>query len=186
MSVRPSVNSIGSSTHSPSLYALTSSSLQGNQTGTGGTAQRSPLYPEIGSRHKLEMIDAPTNARRYRVADRSVIVISSGPHGHPAGATGVHARRTAILPEAVRRRQRGSAMFAAKPHEAEQELPEGIPEPRNVNQRVAASGGNGRSGIRDYSDYPMLPIGLLAFQLRFGRTSALLWPQTWQVWFNVG
>jgi hypothetical protein len=127
------------------------------------------------------MIDAPTNARRYRVTDRSVIVISSGPHGHPAGATGVHARRTAILPEAVRRRQRGSAMFAAKPHEAEQELPEGIPEPRNVNQRVAASGGNGRSGIRDYSDYPMLPIGLLAFQLRFGRTSALVWPQTWQV-----
>jgi hypothetical protein len=32
-------------------------------------------------------------------------------------------------------------MFAAKPHEAQQELPEGIPEPRNVT-RVSASGGN--------------------------------------------
>ena len=30
---------------------------------------------------------------------RGVIVISSGPYGHPAGATGVHARRTAILPK---------------------------------------------------------------------------------------
>jgi hypothetical protein len=80
------------------------------------------------------MIDAPTNAHRYRVTDRSVLVISSGPYGHPAGATGVHARRTATLPEAVGRRQRGSAMFAAKPHEAEQELPEGIPEPRNVTR----------------------------------------------------
>ena len=93
-----------------------------------------PLYLEIGSRHKfIEVIDAPTNARRYRVTDRSVIVISSGRYGRPAGATGVHARRTAILPEAVGRRQCGSAMFAAKSHEAEQELPEGIPEPRNVN-----------------------------------------------------
>jgi hypothetical protein len=106
----------------------------GNQTGTGGTAQQSPLYPEIGFGHKfMEMIDAPTNARLYRVTDRGVIVISSGPYGHPAGAKGVHARRTAILPEAVGRRQCGSAMFAAKSHEAEQELPEGIPEPRNVN-----------------------------------------------------
>jgi hypothetical protein len=106
----------------------------GNQSGTGGTAQQSPLYPGIGSRHEfMEMIDAPTNARLYRVTDRGVIVISSGPYGHPAGATGVHARRTAILPEAVGRRQCGSAMFAAKSHEAEQELPEGIPEPRNVN-----------------------------------------------------
>src|SRR3982075_2627556 len=94
---------------------------------------RLPLYPGIGSRHKfMEMIDASTNARRHRVIDRSVIVISSGPYGHPAGATGVHARRTAILPEAVGRRQRGSAMSAAKSHEAEQGLPEGIPEPRNV------------------------------------------------------
>jgi hypothetical protein len=80
----------------------------------------------------MEMIDAPTNARRYRVTDRSVLVMSPGPYGHPAGATGVHARRTAILPEAVGRRQRGSAMFAAKPHEAEQGVPEGISEPRNV------------------------------------------------------
>jgi hypothetical protein len=39
---------------------------------------------------------------------------------------------TAILPEAVGRRQRGSAMFAAKSHEAEQGLPECIPEPRKV------------------------------------------------------
>ena len=86
-------------------------------------------------RHKFtEMIDAPTNAHRYRVTDRSVLVISSGPYGHPAGATGVHARRTATLPEAVGRRQRGSAMFAAKPHEAEQELPKSIPEPRNVTR----------------------------------------------------
>ena len=96
---------------------------------------RLPLYPEIGFRHKFtEMIDAPTNAHRYRVTDRSVLVISSGPYGHPAGATGVHARRTATLPEAVGRRQRGSAMFAAKPHEAEQELPKSIPEPRNVTR----------------------------------------------------
>jgi hypothetical protein len=57
--------------------------------------------------------------------------MSPGPYGHPAEATGVHARRTAILPEPVGRRQRGSAMFAAKPHEAEQG-PEGISEPRNV------------------------------------------------------
>ena len=96
---------------------------------------RLPLYPEIGFRHKFtEMIDAPTNAHRYRVTDRSVLVISSGPYGHPAGATGVHARRTTTLPEAVGRRQRGSAMFAAKPHEAEQELPKSIPEPRNVTR----------------------------------------------------
>jgi hypothetical protein len=96
---------------------------------------RLPLYPEIGFRHEfMEMIDAPTNVRRYRVTDRSVLVISAGPYGHPAGATGVHARRTAILPEAVGRRQCGSAMFAAKPHEAQQELPEGIPEPRNVTR----------------------------------------------------
>src|ERR1700682_6646217 len=80
----------------------------------------------------MEMSDAPTHARRHRVVDRSVIVIGSGPYGHPAGATGVHARRTAILPEAVGRRQRGSAMSAAKSHEAEQGLPESIPEPRNV------------------------------------------------------
>jgi hypothetical protein len=98
---------------------------------------RLPLYPEIGFRHKfMEMIDAPTHARRYRVTERSVLVTSSGPYGHPAGATGVHARRTATLPEAVGRRQRGSAMFAAKPHEAEQELPEGIPEPRNVTRVI--------------------------------------------------
>src|SRR6478735_12756495 len=84
----------------------------------------------------MEMIDAPTNARRYRVTDRSGPVISSGPYGHPTGATGVHARRTATLPEAVGRRQRGSAMFAAKPHEAEQEVPEGIPEPRNVSSII--------------------------------------------------
>jgi hypothetical protein len=96
---------------------------------------RLPLYPEIGFRHKFtEMIDAPTNAHRYRDTGRSVLVISSGPYGHPAGATGVHARRTATLPEAVGRRQRGSAMFAAKPHEAEQELPKSIPEPRNVTR----------------------------------------------------
>ena len=31
-------------------------------------------------------------------------------------------------------RQRGSAMFAAKPHEAEQELSKSIPEPRNVTR----------------------------------------------------
>ncbi len=80
------------------------------------------------------MIDAPTNAHRCRATDRSVLVISSGPHGHPAGATGVHARRTATLPEAVGRRQRSSAMFAAKPHEAEQELSKSIPEPRNVTR----------------------------------------------------
>jgi hypothetical protein len=67
--------------------------------------------------------------------------LAQGHMGTSAGAT-VHARRTATLPEAVGRRQRGSAMFAAKPHEAEQELPEGIPEPRNVE---AASGGNRRS-----------------------------------------
>jgi len=84
----------------------------------------------------MEMIDAPTHARRYRVTDRSVLVTSSGPYGDPAGATGVYARRTATLPEAVGRRQRGSAMFAAKPHEAEQGLPEGIPEPRNVTKRM--------------------------------------------------
>src|SRR5258708_11251526 len=36
-------------------------------------------------------------------------------------------------------------MFAAKSPKAEQELPEGIPEPRNVNWRVAASGGNRRT-----------------------------------------
>ena len=57
--------------------------------------------------------------------------LAQGHMGTSAGAT-VHARRTATLPEAVGRRQRGSAVFAAKPHEAEQELPEGIPEPRNV------------------------------------------------------
>ena len=35
---------------------------------------RLPLYPEIGFRHKFtEMIDAPTNAHRFRVADRSVL-----------------------------------------------------------------------------------------------------------------
>jgi hypothetical protein len=44
----------------------------------------------------------------------------------------VHARRPAFLPQTTGRQQRGSAMFAAKSHEAEQELPEGIPEPRNV------------------------------------------------------
>jgi hypothetical protein len=31
----------------------------------------------------MEMIDASTNARRYRVTDRSVIVISSGHLGTP-------------------------------------------------------------------------------------------------------
>jgi hypothetical protein len=46
----------------------------------------------------------------------------------------VQARRTAILPEAIGRRQRGSAMFAAKSREAEQKLPEGIREPRNVEK----------------------------------------------------
>src|ERR1700730_16623319 len=105
---------------------------RGHQTGIGGTAQRLPLYPEIGPHKFMEMTDAPTSARCRRVTDRSVIVISSGPYGHPTRATGVHARRTAILPEAVGRRQRSSAMSAAKPHEAEQELPEGIREPRNV------------------------------------------------------
>jgi hypothetical protein len=63
-----------------------------------------------------------------------VLNIRPGPYGHPAGATGVHARRTTTLQEAVGRRQRGSAMFAAKPHEAEPELPEGISEPRNVTK----------------------------------------------------
>src|SRR6266702_2041663 len=99
----------------------------------GEPRNRLPLYPDIGSRHNfMEMIDAPNSARRYRVTNRSVLVISSGAHGYPARATGVHARRTAILPEADGRRQRGSAMPAAKSHEAELELPEGIPEPRNV------------------------------------------------------
>jgi hypothetical protein len=43
-----------------------------------------PPYPEIGSRHKfIEVIDAPTNIRRYRVTGRNVIVISSGPYGYP-------------------------------------------------------------------------------------------------------
>jgi hypothetical protein len=103
-------------------------------TRTSGTTQRvAALSRDWVSRHKfMERIDAPTNARRDRVTDRSFIVIGSGPYGHPTGATGVHARRTAILPEAVGRRRRGSAMFAAKPHEAEQGLPEGIREPRNV------------------------------------------------------
>jgi hypothetical protein len=50
----------------------------------------------------------------------------------------VRARLTAILPEAVGRRQRRSAMSAAKSHEAEQELPEGVREPRNV---VGGAGG---------------------------------------------
>jgi hypothetical protein len=50
-------------------------------------------------------VDAPTSSHRFRVTDRSVLVISSGPYGDPAGATGVHARRTATFPEAVRRRQ---------------------------------------------------------------------------------
>ena len=98
----------------------------------------------------MEMIDAPTNARRHRVIDRSVIVISPGPYGHPAGATGVHARRTAILPEAVGRRQCGSAMSAAKSHEAEQGLPEGIPEPRNVTGewlRPVATGFGDSAGL---------------------------------------
>ena len=69
----------------------------GGVGGIGGTAQRLPLYLKIGSGHKfIEVIDAATNTRRYRVTDRNVIVISSGPYGHPAGATGVHARRTAF------------------------------------------------------------------------------------------
>jgi hypothetical protein len=29
--------------------------------------------------------------------------------------------------------------------------------------------------------YPMPPIGPLALQLKFGRTSAPFWPQAWQV-----
>src|SRR6266702_7763826 len=103
----------------------------------GEPRNRLPLYPDIGSRHNfMEMIDAPNSARRYRVTNRSVLVISSGPHGYPARATGVHARRTAILPEAVGRRQRGSAVPAAKSYEAEFELPEAT----EYNQRVAASG----------------------------------------------
>jgi hypothetical protein len=121
------------------------------------------------------------NARRYRVTERSVLVTSSRPYGHPTGATGVHARRTATLPEAVGRRQRGSAMFAAKPHEAEQELPEGIPEPRNVTRvirewRCPVATGDQTSATNRYPMPP--PTGPLAFQLKFGRTSAPRWPQT--------
>jgi hypothetical protein len=83
----------------------------------------------------MEIIDAPLTARRYRVTDRSFILIGPGPYGHTARATGVPARRTAILPEAVERRQCGSTMSAAKSREVEQELPEGIREPRNVETR---------------------------------------------------
>jgi hypothetical protein len=131
---------------------------------------RLPLYPEIGFRHKFtEMIDAPTNAHRYRVTDRSVLVISSGPYGHPAGATGVHARRTATLPEAVGRRQRGSAMFAAKPHEAEQELPKSIPEPRNVT-RECRRPVRGRKTWHARTLLAREPGGLRAGRKPFGRT----------------
>src|ERR1700733_15220409 len=67
-------------------------------------------------------------------------------------------------------------MFAAKSHEAEQELPEGIPEPRNVTRewrRPVATGAWASAIIR----YPMPLIGPLAFQLMFGRTSARFCPQ---------
>jgi hypothetical protein len=47
---------------------------------------RLPLYPEIWFRHKfMEMIDAPTNARRYRVTERSVLVTSVDFHGTTFG-----------------------------------------------------------------------------------------------------
>src|ERR1700722_957657 len=79
----------------------TPASYEGRPAGGGPEEPRNglPLYLRIGSRHKfIEVIDAPTNTRRYRVTDRNIIVISSGPYGHPAGATGVHARRTPFLP----------------------------------------------------------------------------------------
>src|SRR6476469_8767050 len=124
-----------------------------------------------------EMIDAPTNAHRYRVTDRSVLVISSGPYGHPAGATGVHARRTATLPEAVGRRQRGSAMFAAKPHEAEQELPKSIPEPRNVTRECRRQVTTGDQTCSE----PKRPRRVSSLQGRIpnrknGPESSIFWP----------
>ena len=70
--------------------------------------------------------------------------LAQGHMGTPR-ATGVHARRTATLPEAVGRRQRGSAMFAAKPHEAEQELPKKYSRATECNERVPASGARSKN-----------------------------------------
>jgi hypothetical protein len=81
------------------------------------------------------MIDAPIDARHCRAAGRNFNFFGSGAYGYTARAAGVQTRRTTILPEAVRRRQRGSAVFAAESREVEQELSEGIREPRNVGIR---------------------------------------------------
>jgi hypothetical protein len=117
-----------------------------------------PLYPEMDCRHRfIEVIDAPTDVRRYPVADRNVIVIGSGPYGYPASnrrareTPSVFAVNNSATTMQFSNVCRSSAMFAGKSREVEQELPKGIREPRNVTG--AAWRRSGQQSLRTTSSY---------------------------------